>query len=106
MEQKICIVCGNVNNSRSENFCSEKCHQKWYYNKNKEKLLERHREWGQKNRENMKDYHNEYNKKYYQEHKEKLKEYSREVYRKRKELKENDYRRSSNKINRINISKS
>ena len=90
MEQKICIVCGNVNNSRSENFCSEKCHQKWYYNKNREKLLKDHREWGQKNRENMKEYHDDYNKKYYQEHKEKLKEYSRAVYKRKKGNKQND----------------
>ena len=77
MEERRCIICGNINLSRSKQFCSEKCHQKYYYEQNKEKLIKKHLEWNQENKNkvkisNKKYYENnkEYFKKYYLEHKE------------------------------------
>ncbi len=99
MEQKICIVCGKENYSRSKRFCSEKCHQEWYYNQNKEKILERHRKWNKDNHESYKKYHKEYHVKYYQENKERILEHSKEYgrkYRQRMKEKRNDQVREEN----------
>ena len=78
--EKHCIVCGNINNTRSEKFCSEKCKQHYHYMKNKETRTEYKKEWYQKNKENViekvrnwkkdnKDKVNEYARKYYHKHK-------------------------------------
>lgn len=64
--QKFCIVCGLENFSRSKNFCCEKCHQKYYYQKNKEQLLKKHNKHYS---ENKKQYNNN-NKKWRTQNKE------------------------------------
>lgn len=51
--KKYCIVCGTENFSRSKNFCCEKCHQKYYYQKNKEELQKKHIEYYNQNKETM-----------------------------------------------------
>ena len=53
--EKECIVCGKSHN-RNSDYCSEKCHQKAYYEKNKAKLIEYKKEYYQKNTENYKGY--------------------------------------------------
>lgn len=53
--RKFCIVCGNENFSRSKNFCCEKCHQQYYYQQNKEELLEKHKDYNDKNKEKIKE---------------------------------------------------
>ena len=60
--KKFCIVCGTENFSRSKNFCCEKCHQQYYYQKNKEKLLEKHNEYYQDNKEKYKEYMSKWRK--------------------------------------------
>ena len=69
--KKFCIVCGSENFSRSKNFCCEKCHQQYYYQKNREKLLEKHNKHYSENKEQY--ISNNYKR--YLENKEKTREY-------------------------------
>lgn len=81
--KKFCIVCGTENFSRSKNFCCEKCHQQYYYQKNKEKLLEKHNEYYQDNKEKMQENSKEWkenNKEKYKEYMSKWRKNNREKY--------------------------
>ena len=42
---KVCLFCGKEN-TRKSGWCSNKCYQAYYYQKNHDKLLERHIQWG------------------------------------------------------------
>lgn len=53
--KKYCIVCGCENFSRSKMFCSTKCKQHYYYQKNKEELTEYKKEYYLNNKEEYKD---------------------------------------------------
>lgn len=72
---KKCKQCGKSHDRRSD-FCSEKCHQKWYYEQNKEKLLKKHIQWQKDNKEKS----NQQSKKWYENNK----KYFQEYYKKHK----------------------
>ena len=78
--EKECIICGKSHTRRSD-FCSEKCHQKWYYEQNKDKILKDHKEW----HENNKEKHNSYSKEWRKQHKEYVDNYNKEYYKMIKE---------------------
>ena len=80
IKMKECKQCGK-NYDRKSDFCSEKCHQAWYYQQNKEKLNKDHKNWYEETKENRKDYIKKQNKKYRRLHKTKLKEYQKQYYK-------------------------
>ena len=88
---KTCPICGKSHDRRSD-FCSEKCHQKYYYEKNKEKLLEKHKKWIEENREK----HNSYSKRWHEKHK----NYNKQWHKINKDYNKEYYEK--NKINKVN----
>ena len=82
--EKYCIVCGNEIFSRSKSYCCKQCRDKdynhKYYERNREKVLEKNKNWNNAhkgwNKEYLKEHYyenKEYYKKYYLEHKEEFK---------------------------------
>lgn len=97
---KKCVLCKNVNNTKSEKFCSIKCQQKYWYENNKEKEHKKHKDYYEKNKneinkkrklywENNKGVFLEKKKLYYIENKEVIKLKSRE-YQKENKIKRNN----------------
>lgn len=88
---KQCKQCGKSHDRKSD-FCSEKCHQKWYYQQNKKKLLKTHSEWNKNNKDKVNQTNKKWqknNEKYFKEYRQKNKnkqyEYNKEYYKKNKE---------------------
>lgn len=86
----ICKICNKEFDTPKSQWCSRRCYFKTYYEKNKDKLLKRRREWHKKNykahplKKRTEEEKKEYFKKYYQEHKNYYKEKSHEYYLKHK----------------------
>lgn len=85
MERKFCVVCGTENFSRSKLYCSKRCKNHDYFQKNKERINEYRKEWAKENRDTV----NKHVRKYVENHREQYNEYQREYQRKKKEEKEN-----------------
>lgn len=60
MKTKYCVNCGEENNTRSKMFCSQKCYNEYYYQKNQEDLLKKHKDWAKLNKESRKKRDHEY----------------------------------------------
>jgi hypothetical protein len=78
--EKHCIVCGGINNTRSEKFCSEKCRQHYHYIKNKETRSNYKKEWYKDNKEVVLEKVKEWRK----NNPDKVKGYSKKYYQKKK----------------------
>jgi len=81
MEKKFCVVCGSENFSRSKLYCSTKCANKDYYQKNKAQINENHKKWNKENRDKT----NKYFENWKTNNREKHLKYQREWARKKKE---------------------
>lgn len=79
--EKYCIMCGSINNTRSKNFCSEKCKQHHYYLDN----LEKRKEYKVEHYKSNKNQYKENRDKWYENNREKWNNYMKEYYHKRKE---------------------
>ena len=103
--EKHCVVCGNINETRSKMFCSTKCQQHYYYLKNKEqrakykkKYYKNNKEsyaksvakWQNNNCDKVKQYHTEYYIKNRDKRIEYQKKYQKEHYKSKKERIENE----------------
>jgi len=84
LEKKFCIVCGSENFSRSKLYCSRKCKNHDYFQKNKAEINEYRKKWAKENRDTV----NKHVRKYVENNREKYNEYHRDWYKKRKKEKE------------------
>lgn len=117
MKIKKCLICEKEfeQTSFGKKYCSQKCINKEYYQKNKEKELFRNKKWREKNKERREDYRKDYCKKNKEKIKAKRKEwrkknpcYSKEIYRKHKAQnpdKIKQWRKASDSKRRLNPSK-
>ena len=89
MEKKFCIVCGSENFSRSKLYCSTKCKNHDYFQKNKAEINEYRKEWGKNNRDKTSKYFSNWVDKNREEYNEYQKKWQRQ--KKEKEKIENEY---------------
>lgn len=86
MEKKFCIVCGTENFSRSKLYCSRKCKNHDYFQKNKSEINEYRKKWAKENREKA----TKYAQNWVSNNREKYIEYQKEYYRKNKNKEEEE----------------
>lgn len=89
MEKKFCIVCGSENFSRSKLYCSKKCKNHDYFQKNKAEINEYRKEWAKNNRDKTNKYFSNWVDKNREEYNEYQKKWQRQ--KKEKEKVENEY---------------
>lgn len=80
-----CEICNKEIKINSKRFCSKACYWKYYYKKNREKLLNRSKDWHKKNyiyhlKKKTLEEIKERRRKYYQKNKEKIKKYNHNYY--------------------------
>jgi hypothetical protein len=91
----ICPVCGNgfeKNKNYIQKYCSKKCNQKSFYEKNKDKALKKSKEWAKKNRDycleigkRWRSENKDYNKEWYEKNKDKALKKQKKWYKENKD---------------------